>query len=197
MAEHHELMGGKLHVYKRKNSNSWQASTYLRGSNWRVSTKEDSLSHAVDFAEDWYLGLRGKARNGELKTGKKFRDAAKHFLSEYLILIEGERNAAYVEGYKWKLRVHLLPFFGDKVLPEVTPGLVQQYRVQRATDNSIGETSLPEHAPRRNRGPAAGVEGREPPGLAHTRSRPVSPLQVFRQGDPPGVVFAGRIQDAL
>jgi integrase len=132
MAEHHEMMGGKLHVYKRENSNHWQASTYLHGKNWRVTTKEDSLAHAMDFAEDWYLGLRGKARNGELKTGKKFRDAAKHFLSEYLILIEGERNAAYVEGYKWKLRVHLLPFFGDKVLPEITPGLVQQYRVHRA-----------------------------------------------------------------
>jgi integrase len=132
MAEHHEMMGGKLHVYKRENSDNWQASTYLHGRNWRVSTKQDSLGHAMDFAEDWYLGLRGKARNGELKTGKTFREAAKHFLSEYLVLIEGERSPIYIDGYKWKLRVHLLPFFGDKVLSEITPGLVQQYRVHRA-----------------------------------------------------------------
>lgn len=132
MAEHHEMLGGKLHVYKRENSTYWQASTYLHGKNWRVTTKQDSLAHAMDFAEDWYLGLRGKARNDELKVGKKFRDAAKHFLSEYLILIQGERNERYVEGYKIKLRVHLLPFFGDKVLSEITPGLVQQYRVHRA-----------------------------------------------------------------
>jgi hypothetical protein len=32
-----------------------------------------------------------------------------------------------------RLRAHLLPFFGDKVLPEITPGLVQQYRVHRMT----------------------------------------------------------------
>jgi integrase len=132
MAEHHEMMGGKLHVYKRDNSSNWQASTYLHGRNWRVSTKEDSLGHAMDFAEDWYLGLRGKARNGELKSGKKFRDAAKHFLHEYVTLIQNERNPVYVKGYEVNLRAHLLPFFGDKVLSEITPGLVQEYRVKRA-----------------------------------------------------------------
>jgi integrase len=132
MAEHHELMGGKLHVYKRENSNLWQASTYLAGKNRRISTKEESLSHAKEIAEDWYLELRGKARAGTLKSGKLFRDAAKHFLAEYLTLIAGERNAEYVAGYDWKLKVHLLPFFGDKVLPEITSGLVQKYRVHRA-----------------------------------------------------------------
>jgi integrase len=136
MAEHHEMMGGKVHVYKRENSTNWQASTYLHGKNWRVSTKQDSLAHAMDFAEDWYLGLRGKARNDELKVGKKFREAAKHFLAEYLILIQGERNPNYVKAYDWKLRVHLLPFFGDKVLSEITPGLVQQYRVHRTQQNT-------------------------------------------------------------
>ncbi|MFZ0495905.1 MAG: site-specific integrase [Methylocella sp.] len=43
-------------------------------------------------------------------------------------------------GYEWKLRVHLLPFFGDKVLSEITPGLVQQYRVHRAqTKTHLGK----------------------------------------------------------
>ncbi len=37
------------------NSSHWQCSTYLAGKNWRVSTKEDSLALAKDFAEDWYL----------------------------------------------------------------------------------------------------------------------------------------------
>lgn len=132
MAEHHELMGGKLRVYKRENSNLWQASTYLAGKNRRISTKEESLSHAKEIAEDWYLELRGKARAGVLKTGKLFRDAAKHFLAEYVALITGERNPKYVASYELKLLVHLLPFFGDKVLSEITPGLVQQYRVHRA-----------------------------------------------------------------
>ncbi len=55
---HHELMGGKLHVYKRENSNHWQCSTYLGGRNHRVSTKEESIAQAKDFAEDWYLVVK-------------------------------------------------------------------------------------------------------------------------------------------
>ena len=133
MAEHHELMGGKLHVYKRENSQHWQASTYLAGKNWRKSTKEDSLSHAKEIAEDWYLELRGKARGGVLKTGKKFREAVKHFLAEYLTLVAPERNPNYMKDCEIRLRAHLLPFFGDKVLSEITPGLVQQYRAHRMT----------------------------------------------------------------
>src|SRR6202166_4609679 len=82
MPEHHDLMGGKLHVYRRDHSGYWQCSTYLGGKNWRVSTKEESLAHAKDFAEDWYLGLKGKNRAGELKSGKTFKQAADQFLLE-------------------------------------------------------------------------------------------------------------------
>ena len=80
MTEKHELMGGKLHVYRRENSDYWQCSTYLAGKNWRVSTKEESLAHAKDFAQDWYLELMGKSRAGVLKVGKTFKQAADLFL---------------------------------------------------------------------------------------------------------------------
>ena len=75
MAEHHTILGGKVHVYKRPNSSSWQCATYLAGKNRRTTTKEDSLSKAKEFAEDWYLQLRGKLRDGQLKSGKLFREA--------------------------------------------------------------------------------------------------------------------------
>jgi integrase len=144
--EHHEFMDGKLHVYRRENSDKWQCSTFLKGRNWRVSTREDSLALAKDFAEDWYLTLRGKSRAGQLKTGKTFKQAAAQFEEEYEIITEGERSTTYVEAIKRNLRVHLLPFFGDKVLTEITPGLVQEYRVHRASsrkDQKTGETKRP------------------------------------------------------
>jgi integrase len=148
MAEQHELMGGKLHVYRRDNSRYWQCSTYLEGRNWRVSTKEDSLSHAKDFAEDWYLGLKGKSRAGELRVGKTFRQAAEQFLHEYEIITAGERSPDYVESFGLKLRVHLLPFFGDKLLSEITPGLVQEYRIHRATSRKDPKTGEPQRPAR-------------------------------------------------
>lgn len=133
MSEHHRLMGGKLHVYRRENSSHWQCSTYICGKNRRISTKEDSLALAKEIAEDWYLELRGKSRAGEFKTGKTFRQAADQFKHEYEALTEGERSPEYVKLLKDKIEVHLMPFFGNKVLSEITPGLVQEYRIHRMT----------------------------------------------------------------
>ncbi|PCI56112.1 MAG: integrase [Alphaproteobacteria bacterium] len=134
MAEKHILMGGKLHVYKRDNSQYWQCSAYFAGRNWRTSTKEDSLSHAKEIAEDWYLVLRGKARSGELKQGKTFKQAAKKFLEEYHVMTAGERNEEYVASKEQKLRLYLLPFFGNKYLSDITSGLAHEYRIKRMQD---------------------------------------------------------------
>ena len=49
-AETHKTMGGKVNIYRRENSDNWQCSTFLNGRNWRVSTHEDSLGRAKDFA---------------------------------------------------------------------------------------------------------------------------------------------------
>ena len=143
MPEHHELMGGKLHVYRRPNSTHWQCSTYLDGRNWRVSTKEDSLAHAKDFAEDWYLGLKGKHRAGVLKAGKSFRQAADQFMLEYEVITQGNRSPRYVSGIRLILRLHLLPFFGNTSVGEITPGLVQEYRIHRMTSRSDPKTGKP------------------------------------------------------
>jgi len=131
MPEKHTILGGKVHVYRRDNSSLWQCSTYLAGKNRRVSTKEDGLAKAKDFAEDWYLGLRGKVRNGEITSEKTFREAAVQFEREYQIITEGQRNAEYVEGHSTRLRLHLVPFFGNMGLSEITPGQVQEYRIHR------------------------------------------------------------------
>jgi len=70
-ATQHSLMGGHVHLYKRPGSTLWQSSTFLAGRNYRVRTKEESLTHAKDFPEDWYVGLKGKQRAGELKIRQR------------------------------------------------------------------------------------------------------------------------------
>ena len=136
--ETHDLMGGKLHVYKRENSRYWQCSTYLAGKNRRMTTKEESLAHAKEIAEDWYLELRGKARAGQLASGPTFKRAVDTFLGEYEILTAGQRHPRYVENQRDRLRLYLVPFFGSRLLPEITPGLVQDYRVERQTNSRSG-----------------------------------------------------------
>lgn len=121
LAEWHDLMGGKLHVYKRGNGRIWQCSIYLLGKEWRQSTKQDSLALVREFAEDWYLELRGKDRAGLLSTGRLFKVAAEQFTKEYEIITEGQRASKWVEGHKARLRLHLLPFFGNMTLPMSRP----------------------------------------------------------------------------
>ncbi len=141
--EKHTLMGGKLHLYKRPGSCLWQCSTYLAGKNRRASTRHESLKLAKEFAEDWYLSLRGKQRAGELNAGKTFRFAADQFLREYPVITQGQRSPRYVERQGEILRVHLLPYFGTMLLAEITAGKVQEYRVHRATSRIDERTGQP------------------------------------------------------
>lgn len=129
----HTLMDDRVQLYRRPNSPCWQCSASVAGKQHRTSTKEESLARAKDVARDWYLGLMGKYRSGELKEGVTFAKASDQFLKEYEIITQGERNADYVASHGLRLRKHLLPFFGNKVVGDVTPGLVQEYRLLRLT----------------------------------------------------------------
>ena len=120
MPEQFDILGGKVHIFKRPNSSHWQCSTYIAGKNRRRTTKEESLSKAKKIAEDWYLQLRGKLRNGEIKTEKTFREAAEQYLKEYGIITQGQRNAHYVKCQHGRRDNYLVPYFGNMGLSENT-----------------------------------------------------------------------------
>ncbi len=46
-------------------------------------------------------------------------------------MTEGHRSPVYVQDHRRRLDNHLLPFFGEKTVLEITPGLVQEYRIHR------------------------------------------------------------------
>jgi hypothetical protein len=130
-ATRHSLLDNKVQLYKRPNTPHWQCACSVGGKQIRSTTKEESLARAKDVARDWYLGLLGKYRAGELKAGKKFKEVAQRFLDEFEVITQGERSPAYVQGHKDRVKNHLNPFFGEKVVSEINPGLVQDYRIHR------------------------------------------------------------------
>lgn len=138
----HEVLGGKVQLYKR-GGRFWHCSASVGGKQFRATTKEESLSLARDAAEDWFLTLRGKDRAGLLQTEKTFQQAADQFLKEYGVITEGQRSPRWIEGYRIRLRLHLLPFFGDCVLSSITAGKVQEYRVHRMTSRVDKKTGDP------------------------------------------------------
>jgi hypothetical protein len=145
-AETHKTMGGKVNIYRRGKCNNWHCSTFLNGRNWRVSTCEKSLGCAKDFAEDWYLGLRGLVHAGLLpketrRQAKRFKEAAAKFLEEAPLLTHGQRGPTWLKQYELKRRGIILPFLGEKSLAEITPGLIQEYRIWRAQNCKTGRTA--------------------------------------------------------
>ena len=142
--ERYAVRGGKVSLYKREDSRFWQCAVFVGGKYRRKSTKEDSLSHAREIAEDWYLELRGKLRIGALsKGGKAFQIAAKQFWLEYPVITEGQRNSIYVKNHRRRIDLHLLPFFGAMALADITAGTVQEYRVHRLTSRKHPKTGAP------------------------------------------------------
>ena len=97
-----------------------------------MSTKTDSLEQAKEVADDWYLGLKVKSKSGEIKDGKTFRVAADAFRREYQVITQGQRSPKWVQHQEDKIDLYLLPYFGDMILSEITPGIVQEYRIHRA-----------------------------------------------------------------
>lgn len=136
----HEILGGLVQVYRRGECRHWHCSASLKGRQYRATTGEDDLALAKQAAESWYLGLRGKSQAGLLKKNEKtFKQASEQFLKEYEVITEGHRSKRWVEGYAIRLRLHLLPFFGEMGLSEVTPGKVQEYRVHRIATSATGK----------------------------------------------------------
>lgn len=138
--EIHRILGDKVRLYRRAEGGSWHCSTYLKAKEWRRSTKQRSLAKAKDVAEDWYFELCAKDRYGELKSGKTFAEAAKTFEKEYEAITRGRRSPKWVQGHKDRIRLHLLPFFADRLLSDINSGAAQEYRVHRMTE--------PERAPK-------------------------------------------------
>jgi integrase len=132
----HSMFDGRLQIYRRVGSHHWQCAARVGPQRFRSTTKEESLERAKDVAEEWYLGLRGRLRNGEIvEKEKTFRAAAEDYVRQSRVLTIGVRSPLYMELLELRLRRHILPFFGKAPLSQVNRGMVQSYRVKRAEEH--------------------------------------------------------------
>lgn len=128
-----KMLGGKLQLEQRGSSRFWQARASVGGKQRQFSTKQESLEKAQKAAEDWYITLKAKDRVGVLDSGPTFSKAASQFQKEYGLITDGQRSPKWTAGHELRLRVHLVPFFGDLPINKLTAGKVQEYRVHRMT----------------------------------------------------------------
>ncbi|TLP67379.1 site-specific integrase [Parasedimentitalea maritima] len=131
LTERHSILGNKVKLYRRQKGGNWHCYTFLKGTEWRKSTKQKNLALAKEVAEDWYLELRNKDRFGELALGTSFEKAAKTFEREYEAITQGRRSPKWVQGHKNRIRLHLQPHFGKMPVKDISSGSSQEYRVSR------------------------------------------------------------------
>ena len=144
--ESHVLMDGALHVYCRESSRYWQCSTYLGSLNHRQTTKEVSRAAAKDFARDWYMERCVEDRQRRRGGAPMLDGPVQPLIAGPGALADGrlgERNAEYVKSKSDHIRVHLLPFFGDTALEDITAGKIQEYRFHRQTSRIDRKTGKP------------------------------------------------------
>ncbi len=134
--QRHEILSGKVQLFQR--GRVWYAAASYKNRQYKKSTGEDSLLHAKEIAEDWYLGLRGKARAGlplterPKNTGPTFNDLADIFEIEYEQMTVGQRSPKWVRSHKDRLKLHLRPFFGEMPISDINGVAAQNYRVHRS-----------------------------------------------------------------
>lgn len=166
--ETHSLMDGKVHLYKRERSRFWQCATYMAGKYHRASTKAETLTMAKDFARTWYMAAfidasrrsqhsqvskllnrfnlspeaapvpTHRTARAEKISSHTFREAAEKFVAEYGVITQGQRNEKVSELHALRIKVHLIPFFGDMPVSEINAGIVQEYRMKRMTEGHKG-----------------------------------------------------------
>jgi integrase len=64
------------------------------------------------------------------------------FASEWLEGRKGELQARTVEDYRWTLSYHLLPFFKDFRLDEITVQAVDQYKARKMAEGKIAPAQV-------------------------------------------------------
>ncbi|MFT4255149.1 MAG: site-specific integrase [Caulobacter sp.] len=138
----HVMFDGKLQLYRRGASKVWQCAARVGGERFRETTRETELAQAKDIAEEWYLGLRGQLRSGQIvRKEKTFGEVAEEHMRQARVLAQTVRSPKYtvrspkyIEGMELRARAHVLPYFGKTSLSEINRGLVQTYRVKRAEE---------------------------------------------------------------
>jgi hypothetical protein len=125
-------IGEKVYVYKRPNSSLWQCASYFAGKNRRTSAKEESLSPRPRKSPR--TGTYSFGENSAQARSRAKRPFARCLSSIYTSTTSLRRdnaNERYVDGQHWRSSVHLVPFFGNLGISELTSGKIQEYRIHR------------------------------------------------------------------
>jgi integrase len=106
------LRDGDVVLYKRENSDKWQARYKLSDSKWyRISTKERNLDFASKMACETYDRARFLAEEDIVITSKKFGAVAKAVAENLQAQLDAGKGKVVFHTYITVINKYLIPFF--------------------------------------------------------------------------------------
>jgi len=100
------------------------------GASATVAADAGGLGNVSKFLSGDFADVgKGKKR----PDGMLFAEAADRFINEFEAITEGERNSRYILNHRNRLKNHLVPYFGQMGVNDITSGLAQKYRMHRLT----------------------------------------------------------------
>lgn len=143
-----EILDGKLHIFRRKDTKNWWCGYHHAGVYRRTSTKQAELSQAIEAAKKWYYGEQYQIGNGHevVRTKDTFAHYARLAIADYERLAQGTTHSAkYAKGLKNLLENHLIPFFGKHKVTSVDQSLWHSYVEKHLIPRNIKTQTLKQH----------------------------------------------------
>lgn len=105
---------------------------------WTLSKAEMELRHVLADVERGLWTPPTKQRESVVRKVPSFHE----FASEWLASREAELSEKTLEDYRWALVSHLLPFFKDHRLDEITIEEVDRYKNEKAREGRLSNNSI-------------------------------------------------------
>jgi integrase len=131
----------RLHERKGKKGSTWYIIYNYKGRcKWEAIGPDRKLAQAVAKKRELEI-LEGKFLPEAKNSKVKFKDFAKEYIEKH----SRRRKRSWPKDAR-NLRIHLLPVFGDFCLSDITPRMIEDYRLRREKEGAELGTINREHA---------------------------------------------------
>jgi site-specific recombinase XerD len=142
----------KLKIYRIEGSQFWQVRCYLDGKMRTKSTKTSDKFTAIIQAKLFYWELNSSRRFRKIKNSEDNREDIKSFtvLAERVMqnqrvrVIRGELSPMSCRNICYRIREHLMPFFGDQPIGDITHDDIMQFS-NSLTERNLGSIAVSQY----------------------------------------------------
>lgn len=124
----HHLRDGEVVLYRRANSQVWQARCRLLSGQWlRFSTKQRNLTDAAPRACQVYDETRFRERLGLAPQSRRFRDVAEATLAQLRAELAAGTGKSIYRDYCAAIERYFIPFLGNRFFDRIDHGVMLEF----------------------------------------------------------------------